>query len=49
MKDLIADLIKNDRFREGRKKLGEQVWENCGEAAVSIVDYIEAQMKELTT
>ncbi len=49
MKNLIADLIKNDRFREGRKKLGEQVWENRGNAAVSIVDYIEAQMKDLTT
>jgi len=46
MKEVIDGLIADDHFQKGRDRLREQVWQNRGASAKSVVDYLEAVLGE---
>ena len=52
MKEVIDSTIASSQFAEGRKEVSAQAWQNKGECAKSVVDYLTnkaAELKEKAT
>ena len=48
IKELIDDTLTNDKYSKGREQARLEAWNNKGNAAKNIVDYIENKEKEIT-
>ncbi|MBR5964534.1 MAG: CDP-glycerol glycerophosphotransferase family protein [Treponema sp.] len=47
IKQIIQNLLTDDSFAQGRKRVREQAWQFKGEGAKRTVDYLQAKYKEL--
>lgn len=45
IKDVILNLINDDKYSKGREKMRNGVWEEHGKAVDNVVNYLEATLK----
>ena len=48
LKDLIDSCITDPQYANGRREVKAETWENFGEGAVRVANYLEAKYEELT-
>jgi len=47
MKNVIDEVLKNDRYRKGREESRAEVWGNIGGASEAVADYLEEKLRFL--
>ena len=47
LKNIIDDMLNNDKYAEGRKYVKNETWQNIGKAKESVVDYLTNKIKSI--
>ena len=48
IRQIIENLISDEKYSAGRERVRNEAWQNQGKAAVAIADYLESKIKELS-
>ena len=47
LKNIIDDMLNNDKYAEGRKYVKNETWQNIGKAKEAVVDYLTNKIKSI--